>query len=315
VRDNKGAAAIVHSLVPYFAARPDIAMAFLFGSQAKAVATGESDVDVAVYLLPTRADTSRRVDPVRTVNSMHIAVDIESSASFPQEDEVWSDVERLLKRETDLVILNRAPAMVCASVFYEGVPIVVKDGSLYWRFFLEITHEAEDFRRLMADFRAIKQRARSLSETDRGRLARVQDFLEDELGDAPLFAELSKREYTQDRSTRRNVERWVENVANATIDLAKIILASERQRMPQTYQETISRLGDLPEFDAGLADELAGYARLRNFLAHEYLDIRFARIRDFIDACPRMYDAFGAQLRAWLARQDAASRQGFRQEE
>lgn len=293
VGETRDARAIVASLVPYFACRSDVVMAFLFGSQAKAGATGESDVDVAVYF--------RRMQTAST------AVEIETTLTYPQEDRVWADVERLLGHEADLLVLNRAPAIVCASVFYDGVPIVVKDDSLYWRFFLEVTHEAEDFRQLMEDYRAIKQRSRSLSETDRGRLLRIQDFLEDELQDAGLFSELSKREYLQDRSMRRNVERWVENVVNATIDLAKIILASERNRMPQTYRETIHGLGNLEEFDAGLADELADFARLRNFLAHEYLGIRFSGIREFIDACPRLYDSFGAQVESWLARQKGSS--------
>lgn len=260
-------------------------MAFVFGSQAKGTNTDESDVDVAVYLSP--------VDPS--------GIDIEIDREFASETEIWDDVERCLGREVDLVVLNRAPATLAAAVFYEGNPVVVKNDDVYWRFFLEITREAEDFRGFIREFRSIKSRSRSLSEVDRARLERILDFLDDELEDTELFAGLSSHRFHSDRSARRNVERWVENIVNATIDIAKIILASERRRLPQTYRETIEELGSVEQIDSDVTDVLSRFARLRNVLAHEYLDLRFTRIQRFLRFGPKTYAKLRGQIDAWIS--------------
>ncbi len=297
--DANDGTSIAQDLRPYFESRNDIVMTFVFGSQATGAATCESDVDIAVYFDPS-GEGAGGPKPANVGRQL----DIETDRVFPAEDEVWNDIEDRLHQEVDLVVLNRAPATLAASVFYDGEPIMVRDEDLYRRFFLEVTQEAEDFREFAQDFLAIKSRSRSLSEVDRARLARVVDFLDDELEDAAQFTELSREQYRSDRTQRRNVERWIENIVNATIDIAKIILASERTRLPQTYRETIEKLGDVEEFDPKTAQSLAGFARLRNILAHEYLDMRFSRIRAFLDAEHEAYGTFRTQIDAWMHRQE-----------
>jgi len=267
-----------------------VAMAFLFGSQAKRKQTDESDVDVAIYFRTRAAGGQGEESPL----------EIEADSDYPGERAVWRRLENLAGTEVDMVVLNRAPAALAASVFFDGVPIVVRDPALYWRYFLTGTNEAEEFRQFAEDFDRIKARSRSLSPADRTRILRSLDFLDEELGDIAEFREMGKERYTGDRSFRRNVERWVENLVNATIDIAKTILASERSRMPRTYRETVEALGALDEFDPRVCDELGEFTRLRNMLAHEYLDLRFSRISEFVAQAEGLYESFCGSVRGFI---------------
>lgn len=273
--------ALVAELTDYFETRDDVVMAFLFGSRAKETQTDESDVDVAVYFQPA-------------------ALEIEADTEYPGERAVWRRVEEIAGAEVDLVVLNRSPSALAASVFFDGIPIVVNDRALYWRYFLTVTNEAEEFDRFAQDFAQVKARSRSLSPTDRTRLLRSLDFLEEELADIGEFQDTGRQDYVRDRSFRRNVERWVENLVNATIDISKTILASKRGRMPRTYRETVEALGAVDGFDPKVCDELAEFTRLRNMLAHEYLDLRFTRIRAFIDQAPALYESFTKSTREYV---------------
>ena len=46
----------------------------------------------------------------------------------------------------------------------------------------------------------------------------------------------------------------MENILNATIDIAKIVLASEKKLMPRTYEDALFNFS----FLAGLSEEEAG---------------------------------------------------------
>lgn len=256
----------------YFTSRTDVVMAFLFGSYAKGHATRESDLDIAVYFYPK---TNR--------------LEWEEDTHYLNEGAIWSEIEELTGLESELLVLNRASATVAASVLQEGIPLVVKDIPLYWRFFLTISSEAEDFRQLIEDFRQIKQRSRSLTEIDRSRLITISDFLEPELSDYPGFRDLTREQYLNDSAARRNVERWIENIVNSSIDIAKILIASSQKRMPQTYRGILENLALMKNFDKVDAQGLSDFARLRNILAHEYLDVRYKNITAFIAEAEPLY--------------------------
>ena len=53
------------------------------------------------------------------------------------------------------------------------------------------------------------------------------------------FVGLSRQEYESRAHARRNVERWVENIVNASIDIAKILAASSGKRIPPTYRSAV----------------------------------------------------------------------------
>lgn len=122
----------IEILKHYFESRKDVAFAFLFGSQAKGRATKLSDIDIAVYFYPEKRHP----------------VEYEEEVFYEGEDEIWSDLEKLLKREVEMLVLNRVSASVAASAI-RGIPLAINDWGLYLDFMEVITHEAEDFREML----------------------------------------------------------------------------------------------------------------------------------------------------------------------
>ena len=259
-------------LKDYFAKKQDIVMVFVFGSYAKNREMSESDFDIAIYFQPIGSE-----------------LEWEETKRYDSEDAIWGDVERIVGIKTDLVVLNRASATLAASIISEGAPIIIKDYALYLRFLLTVSSAAEYFREFTIDFWNIKQRSRSLTDIDRDRLIRIADFLEMELKEYPAFVSLNQKIYESDAVARRNAERWAENIVNFSIDMAKIILASEKKKIPQTYREILQELSLINDFDQETAEKLAQFAKLRNILAHEYIDIRFAQIKKFVQESEPAY--------------------------
>ena len=82
----------------------------------------------------------------------------------------------------------------------------------------------------------------------RFRLIKHLTFLENELKDFEIFHILSWKEYNVDRGKRRNVERWIENIINSSIDIAKLILTSEGHPLPDTYKDVVKNLSLVSDF-------------------------------------------------------------------
>lgn len=262
----------IEKLKDFFMKKPQVLMAFAFGSYIKGTEMAESDFDIAVYFKPEGKN-----------------IEWEEEKIYEKEDEIWSEVERIIGLRTDFVVLNRAPSTLAFSIVQEGQPIIIKDEAYYLRFFLLISSAAEYFREFIKDFWIIKQRSTSLNEIDKGRLIKITDFLETETADYQKFSGLDQKTYELDSSIRRNVERWAENIVNSSIDLAKILLASEKKRIPQTYREILQELSLISGFKQETAERLAQFSKLRNILAHEYLDIRFNQIKIFIQESEPVY--------------------------
>ena len=120
---------ILKSLSKYFDKKEDIAFAFLYGSQAKGNSTRLSDVDVAVYFYPKQRHP----------------IEFEEADYYnDNEDTIWGELESLLKKEVELLVLNRAPSIISTSAL-RGIPIVINDRGLYLDFMLTITDLAEDY--------------------------------------------------------------------------------------------------------------------------------------------------------------------------
>lgn len=123
-------------------------------------------------------------------------------------------------------------------------------------------------------------------------IARRLDFIRIQLGDMGKFSSLDWETYRTNRDTQRNVERLAENVANATIDICKILLVDEEVELPNSYKEIILKLGELKVLDMKQAEKIADYAGLRNVLAHQYLDIKWQKIKDFIASASGDFEGF-----------------------
>ena len=145
-----------------------------------------------------------------------------------------------------------------------------------------------------------KEENMKLLPEDRERLIRYVDFMESELSDFPKFSNVNRKTYAEDKDLRRNLERWVENLVNCSIDIAKVILISEEKRIPQTYKEILKELGATELFDEEFGEAISEWAALRNILAHEYLDVRWNSIKSFIRSAEPVYKRLATQIKSSL---------------
>ena len=134
----------------------------------------------------------------------------------------------------------------------------------------------------------------------RFRLIKHITFLENELKDYEVFRPLSWKEYNTERSKRRDVERWIENIINSSLDIAKIILTSEGLPLPDTYKATIAALSGISCFDEQNMEKLSRWVRLRNIISHEYLDIRWASIKRFVSESRPLYEDFSKRAKKYV---------------
>jgi len=117
---------VLESLKTYFEGRDDIAFAFLFGSAARGRVRREGDVDIAVYFKPEKE------------------VEWEAfNRTYEGENRIALDLERLLKKEVDLVVLNRARAVIADEIIRKGKPLILRDRGIFLDFLCIISDEAE----------------------------------------------------------------------------------------------------------------------------------------------------------------------------
>ena len=136
----------------------------------------------------------------------------------------------------------------------------------------------------------------------RFRLIKHLTFLENELKDYEIFETLSWKEYNDDRGKRRNVERWVENIINSSIDIAKLILTSKGLSLPDTYKDIVKNLSLVADFGEEGMEKLSRWVSLRNIISHEYLDIRWASIQKFISESKPFYEDFLKRVKNYIKR-------------
>ncbi len=267
-------AGIVEKLKGYFAGRDEVVLAFLFGSRSKGNMRKSSDWDIGIYL---------------------------TSESRAVEQELWGDVERICNAAVDIIVLNRAPARIAWSIV-RGKPLVIKDRKKYLDILIRASHEANDWYRTAEDYHRVFERSSSLSREDRGRIEKIVQFLEVETSDFPKFEKMTWEEYANDRAKKREIERWAEQIINAVIDAAEIILASEKRVIPETYKDIVKVLGLVKPFDNGgdVCLTLSEWTGLRNVLAHEYLDYRWDKISMFVNETKPLLRDFIERVKQFL---------------
>lgn len=134
------------------------------------------------------------------------------------------------------------------------------------------------------------------------RLLQHLNFIETELGDYPHFRQLTQAQYREDRDQRRNVERWVENIINSSIDIAKVILTLEDIRLPDNYKEIVLSLSTIKALGIDSTESLSRFVRLRNIITHEYIDLKWSSIARFISEAEPLYKDFLAKVKKYLER-------------
>ncbi len=269
------------SLKKYFSENPNIILAFLFGSRSKDLARKISDWDIAVYFKPKQY------------------LELETELEYPDESKIWSDIVDILEAEVDLLVMNRARPSLVFSILNKGISLSIKDQKLYLKLLIKTSYEAIDFWNFVSDYWKIRTKAKSLSPEDKSILIEHLTFLEDEFKDLNKLEKLTWEEYRKDSFKRRNIEKLVENLVMSSLDIAKIILASDKQEIPQTYKNILKVFG-ITYFNSEFAEKFSQFAELRNMLVYTYLDIKWNKIKNFIREAKKLYPEFIKKIKEVL---------------
>ena len=127
---------IIERLSGFFAESPAVAAAWLFGSFARGDARADSDVDVAVL---------SRHTPAATFEALPLRLE--------------GEIERLLRRTTQVVVMNRAPADLRARVLRDGVLLADRDPSFRVRFEVRTRNEWFDLQPILREYRRMERRS------------------------------------------------------------------------------------------------------------------------------------------------------------
>lgn len=127
---------------------------------------------------------------------------------------------------------------------------------------------------------------------DKIKLIPIIDYLEKEL----LFITKYKNEidwkvYESVREKRLEIERWIECIINATLDISKMILTLRKGDIPETSREILFKIATLI-YEEDKAETFSKLAKIRNTLAHRYLDIRWHDIKLFLQTAQDIYLPF-----------------------
>ena len=124
------------------------------------------------------------------------------------------------------------------------------------------------------------------------RLFRILDFSVSEIDYLQRFLKIDYRIYLKDADKRHALERCIENIVNSSLDIAKILLISENIPIPGSYKEYFMELSARGYLTEATMNILANGVKLRNILAHEYLDIRWSQIEGFLKGGWKNYKLF-----------------------
>ncbi|MEW6376157.1 MAG: nucleotidyltransferase domain-containing protein [Thermodesulfobacteriota bacterium] len=124
---------MVEKLKGYFESREDIYFAFLFGSHVMGKTFRESDIDVAIYF--------------------------KDGYSFNSIKKIWGELEEILGKDLDLVVLNTAPPLIGYTAI-RGKSIAINDYRVYLDYMLSVSQESEDFREFVMDMWRLRERFR-----------------------------------------------------------------------------------------------------------------------------------------------------------
>lgn len=98
-----------------------------------------------------------------------------------------------------------------------------------------------------------------------------------------LIKEKSKDEVAKNSNLRAIAERNLEIAAQCCIDIANRIISIEDVEKPQDYFTAIIRLGEARIVPVEFAKNFASIAGFRNVLVHEYADLDWNKVYQWIE--------------------------------
>ncbi len=88
-----------------------------------------------------------------------------------------------------------------------------------------------------------------------------------------IVEQLSEDQFWVDETTQSAVERNLQIIAQAIIDICTHLVAHNHWGSPGTYSDAVRVIAKHKVIDSDLADRLIDFVKLRNVLVHLYLEI------------------------------------------
>lgn len=104
--------------------------------------------------------------------------------------------------------------------------------------------------------------------------------LEAHLRDLHALARREREDFLADRGLQAQAERWTHLAVECALDLANHVIADRGWRTPESYRDAFHVLSEEGVIPVRLAEQMAGWAGLRNILVHAYLDIDHERLHE-----------------------------------
>jgi len=132
-----------------------------------------------------------------------------------------------------------------------------------------------------------------LPQKDKLKLVPHVNYLEKELQFLSKYKkEVDWKVYQSIREKRLELERWIECLINATLDISKMLITLRGVDVPETSREVLFKIASQVYKTESEAETFSQLAKIRNTLAHRYLDIRWQDIKIFLQIAPEIYPPF-----------------------
>ena len=117
----------------------------------------------------------------------------------------------------------------------------------------------------------------------KGRIIETLNFILEEIKEFETdYENRTWEEYQNDKKLQKLIDRTVENVLTAFIELCGTIITQEGISA-ENYADAVKKCSKLFNFDKKEQDELSKLAVQRNRLAHRYMDFRWHAVKTFIE--------------------------------
>lgn len=127
--------------------------------------------------------------------------------------------------------------------------------------------------------------------------------IEKELSYLEEFRDFTFEQVAKDYKTHHVVERIIEIVVNAAIDINQhLIVSLGKGNLPFDFKESFLLLSDLEIYPRKFAEEISQSAGLRNILVHEYTKLDERKFYNSIKDCYKDYTKYCRYVLDYLAK-------------
>lgn len=125
------------------------------------------------------------------------------------------------------------------------------------------------------------------------------DQLEEQVSKLEKSQYLSFEEFKQDELRVNAVERQFQVAIEIVIDISSKINSYEGEESPESYRESIGKLGDLGILDKDFAEKFQNVASFRNVLVHFYADVDEEKVHKYLTEDLKDFNEFAKSIASY----------------